>query len=209
LSDPKSESTTAARICDALIHLVGKQGYDATTVADVCEKAGVDPADLEECFQDLDACLKHVWEEMTTEYIDHCRAAFDAHDKWRDGLRAAGYAALDWLMEDEARSRFFLIEVMSGGEMVRARRDLMMSEFINMLDAGRQEMADPDSLSRLTAEALTGAVYDNAIASVRLRESRQQARERVKTVMAIAVMPYCGAEAAAEELTIPAPGEAG
>lgn len=144
---------------------------------------------------------------MTTEYIGHCRSAYDGHARWRDGLRAAGYAAMDWLGADPARSKFFLVEVMSGGEMVRARRDWMMNEFIDMLDGGRREMENPDSLSRLTAEALTGAVYDNAISSIRLRESRAQARERVKSVMAIAVLPYCGPEASLEELAHPAPGE--
>jgi AcrR family transcriptional regulator len=195
------------RICAALISLVGSQGYEATGLAEICELAEVDQATFEERFADRDACLEEVWEAMTVAYIGHCRSAFDEHARWRDGLRAAGYAAMDWLGADPARSKFFLVEVMSGGEMVRARRDWMMNEFIEMLDGGRQEMDNPDSLSRLTAEALTGAVYDNAISSIRLRESRAQARERVKRVMAVAVLPYCGAEAAAEELKHPAPGE--
>jgi AcrR family transcriptional regulator len=195
------------RICGALITLVGNQGYEATDVSEICELAEVDQATFEAHFADKDTCLEHVWEAMTVAYIGHCRSAFDEHERWRDGLRAAGYAAMDWLGADPARSKFFLVEVMSGGEMVRARRDWMMNEFIEMLDGGRREMENPDSLSRLTAEALTGAVYDNAISSIRLRERPAEARERVKSVMAIAVLPYCGPEASIEELARPAPDE--
>lgn len=207
MSPAEAEDPALERIGGALISLVGSQGFEATDVSEICELAGTDLATFEKHFADKDACLAHVWERMTTEYIGHCRSAYDEHARWRDGLRAAGYAAMDWLGADPARSKFFLVEVMSGGEMVRARRDWMMNEFIDMLDGGRQEMDNPDSLSRLTAEALTGAVYDNAISSIRLRESRAQARERVKSVMAIAVLPYCGPEASLEELSHPAPGE--
>jgi AcrR family transcriptional regulator len=207
MSPPPADDADRRRICQALVTLVGRQGFEATDVSEICEQAGVGQEAFEEHFADKGACLEHVWEEMTTAYIGHCRAAFDRHPRWRDGLRAAGYAAMDWLGEDEARSRFFLVEVMSGGEMVRARRDWMMQEFIEMLDGGRRELDDPDSLTRLTAEGLTGAVYDNAISSIRLRESRAEARERVKSVMAIAVLPYCGPQASVEELSIPAPGE--
>jgi AcrR family transcriptional regulator len=195
-----------ARIKEAMVTLVGRQGYEATTVEEICAEAGVSREDFDRHFAGRQDCLEQVWERMTVDYICTCKGAYMAADSWRDGMRAAGYAALEWLFTDEARTRFFLIEVMAGGEMVRAYRDVMMDEFIEMLDGGRQEMDNPDSLSRLTAEALTGAVYDNAISSIRLRESRAQARERVKSVMAIAVLPYCGAGAAAEELLHPAPG---
>jgi AcrR family transcriptional regulator len=175
------------------------------TVERICAEAGVDEEDFAAEFADEQACLEHVWEEMTGDYIRTCRGAYSAEQTWRDGLRAAGYAALRWFWTDEARSRFFLIEVMSGGEMVRARRDLMMNDFIDMLDAGRQELDDPDSCDRGTAECMTGAIYNNAIEAVRRRETYEEACERVRAIMHIAVLPYCGPEAAREELELPPP----
>jgi AcrR family transcriptional regulator len=194
------------RIAEAMIALVGRQGYEASSVAEICEEARVSEKEFGALFANKQACLEEVWEAMTSDYICSCRGAYMNEEGWRDGLRAAGYAALDWLFEDEARTRFFLIEVMSGGEMVRARRDLMMDAFIEMLDAGRNEATD-QALSRGSAEALTGAVYNNAIESIKAREGLAEARQRVKRVMHVIVLTYLGPEAAAEELRIPAPGE--
>jgi AcrR family transcriptional regulator len=198
---------TRGALREATIELVGRQGYEATSVADICAQAGASEEEFEGHFADKKACVEDVWEAMTTDYICSCRGAYMAAEGWREGLRAAGYAALEWLFADEARTRFFLVEVMAGGEMVRARRDLMMSEFIAMLDDGRRELADPDSLSRGTAEGLTGAVYNSAIESIKEREGLAEARRRVKTVMHLIVLSYLGPEAAAEELEMPAPGE--
>jgi AcrR family transcriptional regulator len=199
---------TRDSICRALIALVGEQGYERTTVEEICERAGVAKGDFDAHFADKKRCIEAVWEEMTTDYICTCRGAYMCEDTWRDGLRAAGYAALLWLMTDELRSRFFLIEVLSGGEMVRARRDLMMNDFVDMLEGGLLEpSARARDRSRATAEAVTGAIYENAIDSIRRRENLEQACERVKRMMYIAVLPYCGAEAAEEELTMPPPAD--
>jgi AcrR family transcriptional regulator len=202
-----SELEIVERIRGALIGLVGERGYEATSTDEICRSAGVTEAEFATNFESKQRCLEWVWERMTVDYICTCKGAYMAEPSWRAGLRAAGYAALDWLFEEEARTRFFLIEVMAGGEMVRAHRDLMMDEFIEMLDGGRSEMEDPESLSRGTAEGLTGAVYNNAIESIKQREGLAESRQRVKRVMHAVVLSYLGPEAAEEELRIPAPGE--
>jgi AcrR family transcriptional regulator len=191
-------------ICEAMIALVGEQGYERTSVEEICRRAGVSRGAFDHHFADKKRCIEAVWEAMTTDYICTCKGAYMCEKTWRDGLRAAGYAALLWLMSDERRSRFFMIEVLSGGEMVRARRDLMMNEFVDMLEGGRHEPgARVRGRDRTIAEGVTGAIYENAIDSVRNRENLEQACERVRRMMYIAVLPYCGSDAAEEELTIP------
>jgi len=196
-----------ARINEAMVTLVGRQGYEATTLEQICAEAGVDQDDFDRHFAGRQDCLEQVWERMTVDYICTCKGAYMAADSWRDGLRAAGYAALEWLFADEAQTRFFLIEVMAGGEMVRAYRDVMMDEFIEMLDGGRWAAPNPEAFTRGTAEGLTGAVYESAIASIKAREGLDESQQRVKAVMHVIVLTYLGPEAAEEELAIPAPGE--
>jgi AcrR family transcriptional regulator len=196
-----------ARIKEAMVTLVGRQGYEATSLEQIYAEAGVSPEDFSRHFAGKQDCLEQVWERMTVDYICTCKGAYMAEDSWRDGLRAAGYAALEWLFAAEARTRFFLIEVMAGGEMVRAYRDVMMDEFIEMLDGGRRAAANPAAFTRGTAEGLTGAVYESAIASIKAREGLAESQQRVKSVMHVIVLTYLGPEAAEEELAIPAPGE--
>lgn len=187
------------RICAALIELVGERGFKATSVEAICERAAIEPQSFAPHFLDKKQCVEAVWEQMTNDYICTCKGAYMNEETWRDGLRAAGYAALVWLMTDEKRSRFFLIEVLSGGEMVQARRDLMMNEFVDMLEAGRhQPGARPHP--RTTAEGVTGAIYESAIDSIRSREGFEEACERVRRMMYLAVLSYLDEEAAEEEL---------
>jgi AcrR family transcriptional regulator len=191
----------------ALIRLVGRQGYEATSEEQICGCAEVTAAQFAGAFGNKQVCLERVWEALVDDYIANCNGAYEAAGNWRDGLRAAGYAALDWLFEDEARTRFFLVEVMAGGEMVRAHRDRMMDVFIDMLDGGRVASGQPERFTRNSAEGLTGAVYNNAIESIKGREGVAEARQRVKRVMHLIVLTYLGPFAAAEELQIAAPGE--
>jgi len=202
-----SETGKVARIKAAMVTMVGRQGYEATSIEQVCAEAAVSPEVFSRHFAGKQDCLEQVWERMTVDYICTCKGAYMIEGTWRDGLRAAGYAALDWLFADEARTRFFLIEVMAGGELVRAYRDVMMNEFIEMLDGGRRAAPNPGAFTRGTAEGLTGAVYESAIASIKAREGLEESQQRVKTVMHVIVLTYLGPEAAEEELAIPAPGE--
>jgi AcrR family transcriptional regulator len=81
----------------ALVTLVGERGYEATGIEEICRRAGVEEEEFAAHFSGRQDCLEQVWEAMTHDYISTCRGAYEAAGSWRDGLRAAGYAALDWL----------------------------------------------------------------------------------------------------------------
>jgi AcrR family transcriptional regulator len=145
-----------------------------------------------------------MWAEMAGEVIAAVEDAFAGPGTWRDRMRAAAYAALDWLQVDSSRARFFLIEALSGGEMIQARRDVMMNEFVDVLDAGRQELPDPEAVSRSTAEALAGAIYENLIATMK-RQGTDAFDELLREMMYLAVLIYFGPQTAREELRLPRP----
>lgn len=73
----------------------------------------------------------------------------------------------------------------------------------SLIDEGRAEPTSPSNLTRLTAEALGGAIFRQLwIAS---REQAPPASELVPMLMYMAVLPYAGADRAAEELRVPPP----
>lgn len=142
---------------------------------------------------------KRTWERMTDEHVAVVESAAAAEGSWRDGLRAAAYAALRFHQEDPVRARFFLIEVLAAGEFAQRRRELMMNAFIALIDSARLELADPESVPRTEAEAIVGAIYQAAVAGMQ-GGGVEKLPELVPQLLYIAVLPYKGAEAAEEEL---------
>ena len=196
---PRKRSPERQRIVAALIELVVEVGYESLTVSAILEHAGVSEADFARKFRDKEDCLDRVWEAMTAEHIALVRETAAAEGCWRDGLRAAAYAALRFHQEDQLRARFFLIEALSTGEFAQARRDVMMEAFVDLIDEGRTELADPESVSRSKAEGVMGAIYEGAVAG--MREGGVDALpELVPQLMYIAVLSYSGVEAAEAEL---------
>jgi hypothetical protein len=91
--------------------------------------------------------------------------------------------------------------------MAQAQRESHLQRMVEMIDAGRQELDDPDSLGRGVAEGVFGSIYSHLVKDVQAGKGTKAAEDYVPELMYIAVRPYLGHEAAMEELTIPAPRE--
>ena len=120
-------------------------------------------------------------------------------------LRAAAYAAADFLSERPREVRFNVIAVLGAGEMVTARRDAYLRQLVDLVDAGRFELDDPDSLGRGVAESAIGSIFERMLRDVHRGGDVTDARAVVPELMYIAVRPYLGHEIAREELSIPPP----
>src|SRR5680860_230170 len=77
---------------------------------------------------------------------------------------------------------------------------MTMRVIASLIDAGRQEMEDPDAVPHTTAEALAGSAYGQIYSRV-VRGDVEQLPELVPQLMSAAVMPYLGIEAAMAELS--------
>jgi AcrR family transcriptional regulator len=183
----------------ALVELVAETGSTDVGLDDLLKRAGVDRATFARFFVDVQDCLARTWERMTDEHVALVEASAAAEDSWRDGLRAAAYAALRFHQEDPVRARFFLIEVLAAGEFAQRRRELMMNAFIDLVDSARRELPDPESVPRSEAEAIVGAIYQAAVGGMQ-GGGVEKLPELVPQLLYIAVLPYKGSEAAEEEL---------
>jgi AcrR family transcriptional regulator len=195
------------RIWEAMIDLVLEHGYEQTSVAMVCERADLQRADFEARFADKADCAAQILDRSSDEYLRHVWAAYESHLAWRDGLRAAGYASA-WFFEHRSREvRFGLVEMTRAGNVHQAKAELIVRSAVEMIDAGRNELDDPESISRSSAEWVAGSFMQMALK--RLSESGElHVTGLVPELMYTAVRPYLGEEAALEELRIAPPPEA-
>jgi hypothetical protein len=157
---------------------------------------------------DQEAELCEVIQAGSDELLARVAVAYQEEDRWRDRLRAVAYTMLRFLQEDPIRARAMTVEVLSAGDRAQLIRDAGMQALIELIDHGRQELDDPDSMSRATAEAIGGAIYNRmhvAVEDGKLEHEQDYLEHMVPELMYIAVLPYLGTEAAMEELHIPPP----
>jgi AcrR family transcriptional regulator len=206
---PTSASGERARIESAFVGVVCERGYRETTVEAVCERAGVDLADFERHFSDLEDCLCEYIQEGTMVLLGRCLMAFGEQEEegWQGQLRAVAHAMLRFLQEDMARARIMTVEVLSAGERAQLIRDQGMEALFEFIDLGRAELDDPDSLSRATAEAVGGAIFSRIRNQIESGD-RDSLTALLPKMMYTAVLPYLGPEAAEAELRIPLPDAA-
>jgi AcrR family transcriptional regulator len=195
------------RIREAVLDLVFDHGCDGTSLEMILERAGVDRAAFEREFDDREDCFLQIYIESNHLFVRDVFAAFEGGETWRDSLRAAAYVAARFLRDRPREVRLNVIQVFSAGEMALAERDRYHRLFVDLVDAGRQELDDPDSVSRSLAEGVVGSILGVMVKQVGEEGSAANAEAAVPELMYIAVRPYLGHEAAREELAIPPPPE--
>jgi hypothetical protein len=143
-------------------------------------------------------------EAGTGELTERLLAAYLAESGWRKGLRAVAYELRRFLLEDPTRAREMVLESALAEDRAREIREQGIARLTALIDLGRAEAADPDSLSPATAAVTAGAIYNRMHRG--LEEGPENlTTEMVRELLYAAVLPYLGREAALEELRLPPP----
>lgn len=196
-----SENPVRRRIARAMLELAAEHGFEATTVAMVCEHAAVGRQAFDQNFGGREDCFLQVHGEVALEFCRRTGAAHAGPRAWHDRIWAGAWAAMRFFQEDAARARFFVVAVNGAGNRAQARRDRLLQGLADMIDAGRQELEEPDSVSRSTAEMVSGAIYGTIMCKIR-DGAIERGEEFLPELVYMAMMPYLGARAAEDELLV-------
>lgn len=201
MSRPEAGDDAArARLGEAMVDLVAEHGYEAVSVRAICERAGVGRAEFERRFADKEDCFLTLHDEIGAQLCARLQSARGAAS-WHDRVWAAGWAALHFLQEDPVRARFFVVEVNGAGSAAQARRDRLLQGLVDLIDAGREELEDRESVSRCTAEIVAGAIYGTVLGKVE-DGSVERDNDFLPELVYMAVMPYLGSRVAEDELLV-------
>jgi hypothetical protein len=138
------------------------------------------------------------------ELLSRVTLAFAEEEEWCDRLRSAAHEMLLFFCEDHERARMMTVGVFPVGARAQLIRDQGVQGLIELIDQGRQELDDPSSMTRATAQRIGDEIYRRlhmAIAADRFDELAPMVPE----LMHYAVLPYVGSEIAMQELSIPPP----
>ena len=142
--------------------------------------------------------LLAIWEEAFAEAGERGRAAYAAADDWCSGIRAAGWAYCRFFEEEPLRARF-IVELSLGCERVRALHNLSLERLADVFHRGRLERDRGPDCTRLVAEAVVGASWEQ-LCGLTMRKELDRLPSLVPELMYLAVLPYLGEAAARAEL---------
>lgn len=181
--------------------MAAAKGYEATTVTDVIEVAGVSRATFYEMFDDKAACFLEAYDAVIDVLVAHVTSAFEsaAGEPWPERI-AVGIGALAELLAAEADiARMAMVEVTAAGDDARARYRAALARFTPFLEEGRDysrqtEELPPDT-ARFAIGGATSMIFDE------IRAGRGPELQRILPDLVFAVlMPYLGPEEAEEEM---------
>jgi AcrR family transcriptional regulator len=195
------------RIRGALLELVDERGYDDVAVSDVIGRAGVEQADFDRLFDGKEELCFAVFEDIAAAAESDVLAAFEAEGLWRDGLRASAYTIVRFMRDNPREVGFGAVHILAAGDLVQAYRERQLQCWVDLIDLGRQELDDPDSMGRGVAEGVLGSIHARLLKELGSGSGTDSLEQFVPELMYIAVRPYLGHEVAREELELPAPPE--
>lgn len=197
------------RVHAALIDLCFERGFAAVTVEDLCRRAEVDRSYFDAEWSGLEDCFCTVYGVERERIMGTLADACEGIEDWRVRVRAAAYATLRVLTEDERVTNFVIAEVRSAGERAQRMVGEAIESLFDLLDEGRLERgAGAAAISRDTAVAVGGGIFNQIWLAVGRGEPITE--EAVPRMLHAVILPYLGPEAAMEELqaappTLPPP----
>jgi AcrR family transcriptional regulator len=187
------------RILEGMLEAVGREGYEQTTVQDAIEAAGLYRQAFYDRFSDKEDCYLQALDAGAAWVESVMRVAAAQEVGWRGQMRASLRGLLGFLDTRPQVGRALLVEVHAAGPRAVERRTEAMARAANLIDLARVE-GDGDAPT-ISAEAVVAGIL--AVLHTRLAGGqRGDFGLLLPELMYLAVLPYFGAEAAAEELDL-------
>jgi AcrR family transcriptional regulator len=195
-----------SRLLGAAIGVLARPGYTGFTVAAVCEHAGVSRRTFYEVFENHEQCFAAILADA-----EQCASGVIAdldlgRLAWSERMRMGLWAILCLVDEDPALAKACLAESQHAGGLVQARREQIVAQLVDALDQGRAQGTGASATSRLTAEALVGAI--SSVIATRIAQAHRDdgvaggpgVRSLLGELVGMIVLPYQGPAAARKQI---------
>jgi len=197
-----ASETMRDRILTATIHVVGRDGYRETTVADVIERAGVSRTTFYKHFDDKHDCFLAAYDLLVERVVAVVAAECAGEESWLDRVRTGLAAIVELFAADPELARTALVEVAAAGPEARRRHWRALARFGAGLERGRDADGGgdlPEHLPLMAVGAVSGLIFDELLAG----RARQLPALLPELLFALLV-PFVGPTAAAEEMRLAA-----
>jgi AcrR family transcriptional regulator len=195
LVEPLVAHSQRERILTAMAKACAAKGFGATTIADICEPAGVSRATFYELFKDKEDCLQASMELSLADAMGRIVAVYSPDKPWARMVRDAAATFLDLLASRPDFARMALIEAPAAGgrsqEMYSSGKRVLQA----LLDRGRgdpmEEQGIPSSAGRGALAAAESLIVGQILAG-----NTERLPELLPDVVYIVTIPYLGQDEA-------------
>jgi AcrR family transcriptional regulator len=192
-----------SRLLAAGVRAVDELGWANTTVADIVARSRISRRTFYETFANREDCLAAVLEDILGVIAGELAGAGLEGLGWRERVRQGLWRILAFFDREPVLARVCVVQALSGGPGVLARREEVLGRLTAVVDEGR-ESPRATRCTALTAEGLVGAAFGIVYARL-LKGQREPLTELLGELMGMIVLPYLGPAAARREQDAPAP----
>jgi AcrR family transcriptional regulator len=163
LSPEQVSANQRLRVVLAMIDVVGRKGYAASTIVDVAAGAGVSRNSFYAHFAGKQECFLATYDAIVAEGMRRVRDAYREAEGWPGRVEAAIRAWLSAAIENPAAARLSLVEIAAVGAAGIERRERAMIGYERFIRDGL-ELAPgsgtvPDTMLRAVVGGLNGVLY--------------------------------------------------
>lgn len=185
-------------ILEAMVRVVGRQGYRQTSVADVIEEAGTTRTTFYKYFDDKQDCFLAAYDWVVERVLGEVLANCNGQQSWLERVRIGLTTIVELFSLDPELARTAIVEVAAAGADARQRHWNAVNKFTEFLEDGREESRGrelPDNIALMAAGAVSGLIFDELLTG---RADRLP--ELLPDLLFALLVPYIGPGAAAEEM---------
>jgi AcrR family transcriptional regulator len=195
LPEPLVAHSQRERILNAMAKACASKGYGATTIADICETAGVSRATFYELFKDKEDCLQASMELSLADAMSGIVAIYSPDKPWATMVRDATASFLELLASRPDFARMALIEAPAAGgrslDMYASGKRVLQA----LLDRGRgdpiEEQGIPSSAGRGALAAAESLIVGQILAG-----HTERLPELLPDIVYVVTIPYLGQDEA-------------
>ncbi len=191
-------------ILEAMVRVVGHQGYKATSVADVIAEADVSRTTFYKHFEDKHECFLAAYDMVTERVLDEVVARCNGEQTWLERVRIGLTTIVEMFALDPQLARTAIVEVAAAGADARQRHWNAITRFTEFLEDG-EELAGgrelPDNIALMAAGAVSGLIFDELLTG-----RAERLPQLLPDLLFALLVPYIGPGAATEEMRRAAAG---
>lgn len=189
------------RLMEAMMRTAAARGYEATTVAEVVDRAGLASDTFYKEFVSKEDCFLAAYDSALDLLAAHVSTAWEAaaDRPWPERMTAGLRALLELFAGEADVARMAIVEVTALGEEARMRYRAGAGRFVDFVDAGRELSAEAADLPPDTARFAIGGATSLIFDEIRAGRGAELERKLPDLVFAV-TLPYLGAAAAEAEM---------
>jgi AcrR family transcriptional regulator len=191
-------------ILEAMVRVVGRKGYKATSVADVIAEADVSRTTFYKHFEDKHECFLAAYDLVTERVLDTVIASCDAEQPWLERMRVGLATVVEMFALDPELARTAIVEVAAAGADARQRHWNAVAKFTEFLADGEGVAGDrelPENIALMAAGAVSGLIFDELLTG-----RAERLPELLPDLLFAMLVPYIGPSAATAEMRRAAAG---